>query len=732
MAPRWLLVALAHLALRRVSGAAIDAAPPGRRLHVIRSVAPWQEPLGDEIEANARWFCAGLRSWACTHELWRSLPPGREEYHPWMSRFYTSLAALGTFPGNGSDAVLWLDVDALLAATGEAVGADLERWLLSARTAQPLLLPMSGTPEGQHTPKATLVANTPAGLRVLRRLSSFLPREDMPYPQPRGSGSIPHAFAYDGHTRAPQFGSLGQMALLGAYPDESQLFGTAPLESMLAALPNAQCAQGLPPGWPAAALRAGAEGARPPPFLGGPFVVHVDCLGEAPAEVARMVRLYAEHNRRIGAAEPRDDDGAAEGEAPADEARFNAVDAPLPPTPTLLLIVYGEEYARTRTPVFVKSLLSSRTTPLRLYVLGDPPGLGAFREVLDTHARAAGLLRPDDFVSMFSPDASLGMSGYPAQLHPICHTGGYVYLFYKLLAAEFLPGESHLLVVDSDAMLLGDIRALWEEFRAFERAHILSMAVDQSHRYYYRLQDPTDAVYSPGWAGVPQRTGVNGGLMMLHLARMRATRFAGHVAQSTHEGARRRAAGELESFCQLAEQDTINYVIARAPHIWRPLDCVWNYMSTNLGGHLVSVLPLAAGSDAELAPAVVYDTCPNGVSGAHGEPGDLLGCTCDRKVQLMHFVGGTRQSPRFAQFNRSLMLSSADELVAYADVRRRMPPTMHELDRLMRLRSAISTVGGGPGEERADEPAKQSADADADAHGDSAAGEAGECADEGG
>ena len=36
-------------------------------------------------------------------------------------------------------------------------------------------------------------------------------------------------------------------------------------------------------------------------------------------------------------------------------------------------------------------------------------------------------------------------------------------------------------------VLLEDIYSLWRSFSDFEPHHVLSMAVDQSDRYYYRL-----------------------------------------------------------------------------------------------------------------------------------------------------------------------------------------------------------------------------------------------------
>ena len=115
-------------------------------------------------------------------------------------------------------------------------------------------------------------------------------------------------------------------------------------------------------------------------------------------------------------------------------------------------------------------------------------------------------------------------------------------------------------------------------------------------------QDPTDEVFSAGWVGVPHTVGVNGGVLLLHAARARKWQFARVLASVTHAGARLRERGQLDGFCDLAEQDTINLALARSPELWRPLDCSWNYMATNRGGHRME--------EAEpRTPTVYYDGC---------------------------------------------------------------------------------------------------------------------------
>ena len=336
--------------------------------------------------------------------------------------------------------------------------------------------------------------------------------------------------------------------------------------------------------------------------------------------------------------------------------------------PHVLLIVHGYEFATERVPVFLRTALSSRAgTPLHLHVLADDDGRRGILEVWQGHAVEPGLVLGDDTLEILrEADLPPRAAAFLASLHPQCHQRGYGYLFLKVLAGELLPTVDRLIVLDPDSIVLGNIGELWREFDVFAPEQILSMAVDQSDRYYYRLQNPSDELFSPGWEGVPHRVGVNGGVLLLHAARARTLGFADAIAQLTHKGVAERAAGMLHGFCDLAEQDTLNLALARQPQFWRPLHCAWNYMATSIGGHTLHI--------DEGVPFNYYDTCPDGVKGSGGaHDDDLLRCPCGRRIELLHFVGAVRRSPTLAKINATVLRASGDELRAFARARAARP-----------------------------------------------------------
>lgn len=119
-----------------------------------------------------------------------------------------------------------------------------------------------------------------------------------------------------------------------------------------------------------------------------------------------------------------------------------------------------------------------------------------------------------------------------------------------------------------------------------------------------------------------------------------------------------------------SEQDALNLAILRQPDLWRPLECAWNYMATNVGGHRLV-------ADTRV-PTIYYDACPDGgPTGAHGErTDDLLRCACGQRVELLHFAGGVRRHPLYSELNATLLGADGDELRRIARDRHASPSTV--------------------------------------------------------
>ena len=62
-----------------------------------------------------------------------------------------------------------------------------------------------------------------------------------------------------------------------------------------------------------------------------------------------------------------------------------------------------------------------------------------------------------------------------------------------------------------------------------------------------------------------------------------------------------------------------------------------------------------------------------GVFGSRGVPGDLLRCSCGRKIGILHFVGAVRNNPMLARINATVLATSGENLLAIARWRATRP-----------------------------------------------------------
>ncbi len=86
--------------------------------------------------------------------------------------------------------------------------------------------------------------------------------------------------------------------------------------------------------------------------------------------------------------------------------------------------------------------------------------------------------------------------------------------------------------------------------------------------------------YDPGWVGTFDRHGINAGVLLLHLERMRATGWLQFAEKLVHDGSAKRKDGtQLRLFGNNGEQDVYNLAVIRHPlksDIVYRMPCRWN------------------------------------------------------------------------------------------------------------------------------------------------------------
>ena len=305
--------------------------------------------------------------------------------------------------------------------------------------------------------------------------------------------------------------------------------------------------------------------------------------------------------------------------------------------PILGIVAYGEEHNREETAHFLRSLFVHRSTPLRIIVIGDAIGLATLFEVMQQKLPELAQFSGADVLRLWNMDTNERCLELFEYIHPATKQR-HPRLFVKLFSHELFPHVPRIIFLDNDLIVVDDIRNLWLEFENFDDKQLVSMTIDQSDRWYFRFQDPTDDMFSAGWVGTANRCGVNGGVQLWHNENVKKhDAWTYFIISLTHIGAAR-SQTDLSLFGILQEQDLLNFAIIQKPEIWKPMDCVWNYLPKTVfgayGGHVTDIANGTMGT--------FIDRC------VHANQSELFGCSCGRRVRIVHFVGATKHSNKQA------------------------------------------------------------------------------------
>jgi lipopolysaccharide biosynthesis glycosyltransferase len=206
----------------------------------------------------------------------------------------------------------------------------------------------------------------------------------------------------------------------------------------------------------------------------------------------------------------------------------------------------------------LRSFAESANGPTRWYLVNDDSVSPAVLKRLLDFARDCGLTAesfsiPDDLVDGFQEGVT---RKYPR------------IAWYRAVLADALAKEDRLLYLDSDLLVLHDLRALWDT--ALGEGDLFGAVAHPSYgrasRECQRLGLPLDAPL------------LNSGVMVMDLAAMRSEEFAQRIQKFVLSPER----PEL----RYADQDAMNVLFAGR---WTSLDPTWNCMN-------VILLPFVAGA----------------------------------------------------------------------------------------------------------------------------------------
>ncbi|XP_061832301.1 xyloside xylosyltransferase 1 isoform X1 [Nerophis lumbriciformis] len=155
-------------------------------------------------------------------------------------------------------------------------------------------------------------------------------------------------------------------------------------------------------------------------------------------------------------------------------------------------------------------------------------------------------------------------------------------IFFLSVAMHRIMPEAltHMVQLDLDLKYRTNIRDLFQEFDHFAAGAVIGIAREMQpvysmltgrHTFWqYRKENPGTPVGEPPPEGQP---GFNSGVMLLHLAAMRASPLYNQLLQPHHVG---RLAQHYHFRGHLGDQDFFTMVGMEHPHLFYSLPCGWN------------------------------------------------------------------------------------------------------------------------------------------------------------
>lgn len=139
-----------------------------------------------------------------------------------------------------------------------------------------------------------------------------------------------------------------------------------------------------------------------------------------------------------------------------------------------------------------------------------------------------------------------------ANFTKITHGPGSIYMWKPLLA--WLLPMRRAMVLDADVVLVRSVHELWAQFGAFDASAVIGLAREQA----------------PSYEHLGPTAGVNGGVQLLHLERMRGAEGA------YQRELRRCATGACGDIGYLGDQTLYSLMKAHTPELFHTLPCGWN------------------------------------------------------------------------------------------------------------------------------------------------------------
>lgn len=260
-----------------------------------------------------------------------------------------------------------------------------------------------------------------------------------------------------------------------------------------------------------------------------------------------VVNLVTKDPWNINAASSRKETGIEREKAKTDEPKITFT-----PNPVIHIsaVVCGERSMEAATMLKSTSLLTNRT--VQFHIVAEDHLHGELKNIFsEWQTVKSGQVRFKLYSLLFPPGEN---AGEWKRLFKPCAA-------QRLFLLDVLDFVDSILYMDTDVLLLRPVEDLWNHFKHFDSVQLASMAPEH--------EEPALSWY-PRFARHPffGKNGVNSGVMLMNLTRMRASNWTEKILEAYHK---------YKLSITWGDQDLLNIVFHDNPGLLYIYTCDWNY-----------------------------------------------------------------------------------------------------------------------------------------------------------
>ena len=248
---------------------------------------------------------------------------------------------------------------------------------------------------------------------------------------------------------------------------------------------------------------------------------------------------------------------------------------------TIPILMVVTEWSPQRETFFtrsLKSLTSNTENHISLHLIVDSRSVkGTSRVVRSLGWRKINftIYSIEDIYEKYAPTIRSLQKFFSVNSIPYYQKG----LFYLVPIVHNIIKEDKIILLDTDIVVLGDIRELYREFIYFDASQFWGVTYEQSPYYAKALSEFRQANRRTVFGGYPKNggiPGINTGVLLVDIKKLVDDSFVqdNYLTEKYYNYLVKRF--QVQGKLVLGDQDFLSLLIFEHPEVFRILDCGWN------------------------------------------------------------------------------------------------------------------------------------------------------------